>query len=168
MRLLSCLIAILLAAHVCAAELTGVVVGITDGDTITVLDADKKQHKIRLAAIDAPERRQAFGAKSKQNLSDMAFGKDARLECKKKHRERKICKVWVQPSSCPTCGNTLDVGHAQVIAGLAWWYRAYARDQSPDNQGRYESAEDEARLRKWGLWSDPAPVPPWNWRRPKR
>ena len=97
----------------------------------------------------------------------MAFGNDARLECKKTHRGRQICKVWVQPSDCPTCGKTLDAGHAQVIAGLAWWYRAYAKEQFPDDQGRYESAEDEARLRKWGLWRDTEPVPPWEWRRNK-
>ena len=149
-----------------AATLTGRIVGVHDGDTITLLDATKTQHKIRLAGIDAPELRQAFGTRSKQNLSEMAYAKDARLECHKTIRnERKLCKVWVQPSDCPTCGNTLDVGHAQVIAGLAWWYRAYAREQSPDDQGRYESAEDEARLRKCGLWSDQAPVPPWDWRK---
>ena len=55
----------------------------------------------------------------------------------------------------------LDVGHAQVIAGLAWWHRAYPKKQSAEDQGRYESAEDEARLRKWGLWQDKEPVPPW-------
>ena len=149
-----------------AATLTGRIVGVHDGDTITLLDATKTQHKIRLAGIDAPELRQAFGTRSKQNLSEMAYAKDARLECHKTIRnERKLCKVWVQPSDCPTCGNTLDVGHAQVIAGLAWWYRADAKEQSADDQGRYESAEDEARLRKCGLWSDPAPVPPWEWRR---
>ena len=165
MRLLSFLIAILVSGHICAAELTGRVVGVTDGDTITVLDADKTQYKIRLAGIDAPEHNQAFGTRSQKNLSDMAFGKDARLDCKKTHRGRQICKVWVQPSDCPTCGKTLDAGHAQIIAGLAWWYRAYAKEQSTEDQGRYESAEDEARLRKWGLWRDAEPVPPWEWRK---
>jgi endonuclease YncB( thermonuclease family) len=64
MRLLTFLFAALFAGHVCAAELTGRVVGVNDGDTITVLDASNKQHKIRLAGIDAPELKQAFGAKS--------------------------------------------------------------------------------------------------------
>ena len=107
-----------------AAELTGRVVGISDGDTITVLDASNTQHKIRLAGIDAPELKQAFGTRSKQNLSRMTYDMDARLECHKTDRyQREVCKVWVQPSDCPTCGMTLDAGHAQIIAGLAWWYR---------------------------------------------
>jgi len=151
-----------------AETLTGWVVGVHDGDTVTVLDGNHKQHKIHLAGIDAPELKQAFGTRSRQNLSDMAYDKDARLECHKTIRnERKLCKVWVQPSGCPTCGKTLDAGHAQVIAGLAWWYREYAKEQSAEDQGRYESAEDEARLRKWGLWRDTEPVPPWEWRRNK-
>ena len=165
MRLLSFLIAILVSGHVCSAELAGRVVGITDGDSITVLDAEKKQHKIRLAGIDAPERNQPFGVKAKQSLSNMVYGKEVTVEWKKRHRSRLIGKVWVQPSDCTTCGKTLDAGHAQIIAGLAWWYRTYAKAQSAEDQGRYESAEDEARLRKWGLWRDTEPVPPWEWRR---
>ena len=74
-------------------------------------------------------------------------------------------KVWVQPSDCPTCGETLDVCYAQISTGLAWWYRAYAKEQSSEDRGRYESEENDARLRKRGLWADPAPVPPWDWRR---
>ena len=104
-----------------AAELAGRVVGVHDGDTITILDASKKQHKIRLAGIDAPELKQAFGTRSRQKLSDMAYDKDARLECHKTDRyKREVCKVWVQPSDCPTCSKTLDAGLAQIIAGLAW------------------------------------------------
>ena len=166
MRLLYCIFFALISGSVYAAALTGRVVGVHDGDTITVLDATKTQHKIRIAAIDAPERNQAFGTRSKQNLSNMLYDRDARLECHKTDRyQREVCKVWVQPSDCPTCGKTLEAGHAQVIAGLAWWYRAYAKEQSAEDQGRYESAEDEARLRKWGLWRDAEPVPPWERRK---
>jgi endonuclease YncB( thermonuclease family) len=119
---------------------------------MTVLGARKQQHRIRINGIDAPEKRQPFGERSRQNLSKLAFQEDARLECHKTDRYgRKVCKVWVRPSDCPSCGKTLDVGHAQVLAGLAWWYRAYAKEQTADDQGRYESAEREARLRKWGL-----------------
>ena len=145
--------------------LHGRVVAISDGDTLTVL-VEKRQAKVRINGIDAPEKRQAFGERSKQNLSAMAFKKDARLECHKTDRYgRQVCKVWVQPSDCPTCGKTLDVGHAQVIAGMAWWYREYAKEQTAEDRGRYESAENEARLQRWGLWNDPQPVPPWEWRR---
>lgn len=152
-----------------AATLTGRVAGVHDGDTVTVLDDNHKQHKIRLAGIDAPELKQAFGARSKQNLAALVFGRQVIVEWDKRDRYTRIVgKVWVQPSDCPTCGKTLDAGHAQVISGLAWWYRAYAKEQSAEDQGRYESAEDEARLRKWGLWRDAAPLPPWGWRNAKR
>ena len=79
-----------------------------------------------------------------------------------------MCKVWVQPADCPTCGMTLDVGYAQISAGLAWWYRAYAKEQSAEDRGRYESEEDDARLRKRGLWVESTAVPPWEWRLERR
>jgi endonuclease YncB( thermonuclease family) len=155
-----------------AATLEGRVVGVTDGDTITVFDADRRQHKIRLGGIDAPEKAkndkdkgQPFGQRSKENLSRMVFGKNVRVEWRKKHRERLIGKVWVQPSDCPRCGLTLDAGQAQLAAGMAWWYRQYAREQSAEDRARYEFEENEARVRRVGLWQDPEPVPPWEWRR---
>ena len=81
-----------------ADTITGRVVGVADGDTVTVLDADKVQHKIRLAGIDAPEKAQAFGNRSKQNLSDLVFGKDVRVDWDKRDRYGRIVgKVWVQP-----------------------------------------------------------------------
>ena len=142
------------------------VIGIADGDTITVLDANKQQHKIRFNGIDAPERRQSFGTRSTQNLGRYVARKDVRLDCPKVDRYgRKICKVWVQPADCSRCGKTLDVGLAQITDGMAWWYRRYADEQSPEDRGRYESAENEAQLRRWGLWADDNPVPPWEWRR---
>lgn len=72
--------------------------------------------------------------------------------------------MWVQPGDCPRCGKTLDVGLAQISVGLAWWYKRYADEQSAEDRGRYESEEQEARLRKRGLWADAKPVPPWEWR----
>lgn len=142
------------------------VVGVTDGDTITVLDANKQQHKIRFNGIDAPESRQPFGTRSTQNLARYVARKDVRLECSKVDRYgRKVCKVWVQPGDCPRCHKTLDVGLAQITDGMAWWYRRYADEQTSEDRGRYESAENEARLRKRGLWADDNPLPPWEWRR---
>jgi endonuclease YncB( thermonuclease family) len=165
------LIALLAFGIIAAAAevLEGRVIAVADGDTITVLDASNRQHRIRINGIDAPEKRQPFADRSRQNLSRMAFQKNARLECHKTDRYgRKVCKVWVQPTDCPTCGKTLDLGHAQVLAGLAWWYRDYAREQSAEDQGRYESAEDEAQVQRQGLWRDKSPVPPWDWRRKQR
>ncbi len=74
----------------------GRVVGVTDGDTITILDAQRQQHKIRLAGIDAPEKGQPYGQRSKQHLADLAFGKDAKAECYKRDRYgREVCTVYV-------------------------------------------------------------------------
>ncbi len=152
-----------------ADTLNGRVVGVADGDTITVLDADRQQHKIRLQGIDAPERAQPFGQRSKENLSRLVFYKDVRVEWEKRDKYKRIVgKVWVQPTSCPTCAMTLDVGHAQITVGLAWWYRKYAKEQSPQDRGAYEFSEQEARAKRAGLWADGHPVPPWDWRKGER
>jgi endonuclease YncB( thermonuclease family) len=155
--ILSLAIGITHAAGVWVIE--GRVVGISDGDTITVLDSEKKQHKVRLNGIDAPEKAQAFGERARQGLAQMVHGKDARVECHKKDRfGREVCKVWVQPLDCPRCGKTLDVGLAQISVGLAWWFSRYAAEQSAEDRGRYKSEEEEARLRRRGLWADPCPI----------
>ena len=134
-----------------AAELHGRIVRVADGDTVTILDAAKRQHRIRIVGIDAPERRQAFGDRSRQRLRELAHGADARADCPKTDLYgRLVCTVWIQPPDCPRCGQTLDIGHAQVLAGLAWWFRRYAAEQTPDQRGRYESAEREARVRRMG------------------
>jgi len=157
---------LLLACSVQAETLTGRVVGVADGDTITVLDAGKRQHKIRLQGIDAPEKAQPFGQRSKENLSRLVFGKDVRVDWDKRDRYGRIVgKVWVQPESCPICPMTLDAGHAQITVGLAWWYRKYANEQLPQDSGAYEFSEQDARAKRAGLWSDPDPIPPWEWRR---
>ena len=151
---------------VVADTLNGRVVAVADGDTLTILDAERQQHKIRLGGIDAPEKAQPFGQRSKENLSRLVFNKDVRVEWDKRDKYKRIVgKVWVQPESCPACPMTLDAGHAQITVGLAWWYRKYAREQSPHDQGAYEYSEREARARRVGLWSNPDPVPPWEWRR---
>ncbi len=155
-----------LALPVAASTIEGRVVGVADGDTITILTLEKQQHRIRISGIDAPEKAQPFGNRSKQNMERLAKGKEALADCPKTDRYgRNVCKVWVQPADCPSCGLTLDVGYAQISAGLAWWYRAYAKEQSAEDRGRYESEENEARLRKRGLWADDSPMPPWEWRR---
>ena len=152
-----------------AETLTGMVVGVADGDTITVLDANREQHKIRVAGIDAPEKAQPFGQRSKESLSAMVFGKEVDVQWNKRDRYQRIVgKVWVQPVSCPTCPKTLDAGLAQLTLGLAWWYQKYAKEQSPEDAGRYEFAEQEARAKRAGLWADGQPIPPWDWRKEAR
>ncbi len=137
-----------------AEALTGRVVAITDGDTIRLLDASNTQHKIRLAGIDAPEKGQPFGNVSRQHLASLAHGKP---DCNKVDRyKRLVCTVYVDGQ---------DVGLAQLDAGLAWWYRAYANEQPPQERLTYEMAEDKAAADRLGLWRDRNPVPPWEWRR---
>lgn len=141
----------------CAQSIPVRVVGISDGDTLTALTADKQQIKVRLAGIDTPERGQPFGKAAKQALSDLAFGRDVVLEAEKEDRYgRTVAKVLVDGR---------DVNLELVTQGYAWWYRKYAAEQSPSDQVLYENAETQARAAGRGLWADPAPVPPWEWRR---
>jgi endonuclease YncB( thermonuclease family) len=161
--------ALLLAATTVYADISGRVVAVTDGDTIKVLDANNTEHKVRLTGIDVPERGQPFGTASTKNLNRMVAGKQVRVESDKSDRYgRLLGKVWVQPSDCPTCGKTLDANHAQLLSGMAWWYRYYKEQQSAEDRGRYESAEDEAKTRGLGLWVDPHPIEPYDWRMGKR
>lgn len=143
-------------------------VGVTDGDTITARCGEPgayEQVQVRIQGIDAPERKQPFGSLARQVLSTMVFQQWADLRCGKTDRyQRKVCSVWVAPTSVPEGPRTLDAGLAMVSTGMAWWYRAYAREQTSQERGQYEFAEDEARARKVGIWSEAAPVPPWKWR----
>ena len=158
-----------LSAHAATQSFDGRVVGVADGDTVTVLDSNNIQHKIRVAGIDAPEKGQPFGERSKQSLSRAVLGKDVRIEWDKQDRYgRMVGKVWVTPPevTCkqPPCPKTLDAGLAQLTVGLAWHFKKYADEQSEEDRLRYTFAEDEARARKAGLWSAPNPIPPWEWR----
>lgn len=158
------------AGAVWADTVTGRVVAVTDGDTIKVLDSDKRQHTIRVAGIDAPEKKQPFGQRSKENLSRLVFGKEVDVQWSKHDRYQRIVgKVMVAEPGCqrPGCSKTLDAGLGQVTAGFAWWYRKYAREQATEDAARYESAEADARTRRLGLWSDAEPMPPWDWRKGK-
>jgi endonuclease YncB( thermonuclease family) len=160
-RVASCLGLVLLIAFSANAEtLTGLAVGVADGDTITVLDGQKQQHKIRVAGIDAPEKKQAFGARSKQGLSDLVYGKSVAVEWEKRDRYGRIVgKVMV---------DKLDAGLAQITSGLAWHYKQYEKEQSAEDRERYAYAEVKARAQRAGLWQDRHPVPPWEYRHVKR
>jgi endonuclease YncB( thermonuclease family) len=171
MRVLLAALLLAVAGATPAAELEGKVVGVSDGDTVTVLDASRTQHKIRLAGIDAPEKGQAFGQRAKESLSSLVFARTVRIEWTKEDRYgRKVAKVLVAEAGCTTasCPKTLDAGLAQLTTGMAWWYRKYANEQSAEDRGRYESAETEAKARRAGLWRDADPVAPWDWRRSRR
>ncbi len=148
----------LLTSSLIYAELIqGRIVGVADGDTVTILDAEKKQHKIRLGGIDAPESSQAFGQSSKKNLSDMVFNRQVGADCvKRDNYGRLVCKILVD-------GN--DANLEQVRSGLAWHYKQYQGDQPLADRAVYAEAESAARILRIGLWSDANATPPWDYRR---
>jgi endonuclease YncB( thermonuclease family) len=130
------------------------VVSVRDGDTLTVL-IDRQQVRVRLTEIDAPELGQPFGKRSRQSLSELCFGKTAELEVRDADRYgRTLARV--------TCAGT-DANAEQVRRGYAWTYTRYAGPDSP-----LHALQEEARAARRGLWKDPVPVPPWNWRRGAR
>ncbi len=139
-----------------AEALTGKVVGVHDGDTITVLTSEKKSFKIRLAEIDTPESSQPYGSRAKQELSDLVFGKDVTIIVRDTDRYGRIVGRVLT--------GFLDVNAEMIKRGAAWIYREYARDEV------LFYLEDKARASKVGLWALPEAerIPPWEWRRQKR
>jgi endonuclease YncB( thermonuclease family) len=159
-RILLLVATLLLAIPSFAETLQGRVVGISDGDTVTVLDVSNKQWKIRLMGIDAPEKKQAFGNKSKENLSDLVFNKQVTVEYYKKDKYgRTVGKISV---------DGIDANLEQVKAGLAWHYKKYQKEQSVDDRSLYSQAEEQARVEKRGLWVDKEPTTPWEWRKSQK
>lgn len=133
------------------------VIGITDGDTVTVLEADGRQDTIRLAGIDAPEHDQAFGAESTRHLAALLAGQTVALECGgERSYGRLVCKILL-PDGGDAC---LD----QIRAGLAWHYKQFQDEQSPADRAAYAAAECAAMKTQIGLWSDPRPVQPQDFR----
>lgn len=153
--------ALLLPLQAHSDTLQGHVVGVTDGDTITLLDASKTQYKIRVAGIDAPEKKQPFGQRSKESLSDLAFDKDIIVEWSKKDRYGRVIGKLINRQG-------RDLNLEQVKSGMAWHYKKYEKEQSPEDRKLYAAAEDAAKGKRVGLWSDPNPVPPWEYRKEKR
>jgi endonuclease YncB( thermonuclease family) len=150
--LLLCLF-LLIASPATAETLAGKVVGVHDGDTLTLLDDSKRQVKIRLAEIDAPESRQPYGSRSKQELSGLAFGKSAAVQVQDIDRYgRTVGRVTV---------DGVDVNAEMVRRGAAWVYRKYAKRQF------LFTIEQQARDAKAGLWALPEAdrMPPWEWRK---
>lgn len=131
------------------------IVGISDGDTLTArCDDIQEQIKVRLAEIDAPEKNQAFGMKSKQSLSAICFQHRAELHVFNHDRYgRTVARV-----KC----DDVDANAEQVRLGMAWVYDKYAKDHS------LYRFQDKARATHQGLWTDPTPIPPWEFRKKAR
>jgi len=135
-----------------AADFTGRVVSVLDGDTIEILHTTRAE-RIRLNGIDCPERGQAYGNRAKQAASALVFGKDVTLQTYGKDKYgRTIADVHLPDGT--------NVNHQLVKEGWCWWYRKYA----PGNVV-LEELEQRARGAGLGLWADAHPVPPWEWRK---
>jgi endonuclease YncB( thermonuclease family) len=142
-----------------ASQLVGRVIGITDGDTITVLDSEKREHKIRLMGIDAPEKKQSYGNESKKALSNYIFQKEVIVEYKKEDRyKRKVGKVILDKQ---------DICLQMVKDGMAWHYKDYEKEQSKTDRELYSEAEDKAQKEKIGLWQSTHNVKPSEFRNAK-
>jgi endonuclease YncB( thermonuclease family) len=145
-----------LASPALAEELRGRVVGITDGDTLTLLTPERREVKIRLAEIDTPESAQPYGTRARQALSDLAFSQDVRVQVQDIDRYgRTVGRIYA---------GRVDVNAEMVRRGAAWVYRRYSRDPS------LLVLEDEARQVRRGIWALPESqrTPPWEWRRERR
>lgn len=134
-----------------AEAMIGEVIGITDGDTLTIL-VDRKPVKVRLSEIDAPESKQDFGTRSRQSLAAICHRKPARVAWKSRDRYGRVIGQ-IQ------CAGT-DANAHQVSSGMAWVFDRYS---TPDSA--LYKLQDDARQAKRGLWADANPIPPWEWRR---
>jgi endonuclease YncB( thermonuclease family) len=148
-----------LVAPAQADVLTGRVVHVADGDTLTVLDATNTQQRIRLAGIDAPEKGQAFGDASRKYLAGLVAGQRINVEWHKHDRFGRIVGKVLRDGT--------DVCLEQVRAGMAWHFKKYQHEQTPEDRGVYAETEDRARAGKAGLWRDSRPLPPWEFRKQK-
>jgi endonuclease YncB( thermonuclease family) len=152
-----CLFLFSITAH--ADQIQGVVVGVADGDSITVLDNQNLEHKIRMMGIDAPEKGQPFADASKKSLSDLVYGKPVVVDFNKRDRYRRVIGKVTQ--------NGEDVNLEQMKRGMAWHYKQYQNEQELDDRSLYAQEEYLAKTDRRGLWADVEPVAPWDYRKQK-
>lgn len=154
MKIFSIFLIVFTSLNLLSAEIRGLVVGVSDGDTITVLDdMDKGRFRIRLYGIDAPEKKQDFGQKAKQYLSSRLFRKAVVIRYKEIDRYGRIVgKVYL---------GHIEINLEILQNGYAWHYKNY------DNSEEYSQAELNAKRKGIGLWSMKNPIPPWTFRKKK-
>ncbi|MEN9418854.1 MAG: hypothetical protein RI988_2474 [Pseudomonadota bacterium] len=139
-----------------AAEATGRVIGVIDGDTIDVLTAKFETLRVRLSGIDAPELGQAFGRNAKAALSSLAFTRQVTIEWHKRDRHgRLVGKVTLEGR---------DIALEMLTLGMAWHYTRFESEQPAADRREYADAQTRARVARRGLWADTAPLPPWEYR----
>ena len=144
----------LVVARVIAADFSGQVVSVLDGDTLEVLH-NSRPERLRLSGIDCPEKGQAFGKRAKHAASELTFGREVTLQTFGKDKYGRTIADVLLPDGT-------NVNQELVKQGWCWWYRKYAPGDTV-----LEGLEMEAREAKKGLWIDPQPVPPWEWRKRK-
>ena len=160
MKKLICILLLLLSPLSFAEELTGKVIKVSDGDTITVLDSNNQKYKVRLQGIDAPETQQAFGETSRQSLASLVYDKEVIILWDKRDKYARILgKVIVDGR---------DANYEQLKKGLAWYYKQYENDLSDEDKERYSEAEAWARNYTEGLWTDSKSIPPWEFRHKRK
>jgi endonuclease YncB( thermonuclease family) len=137
----------------------GRITGIVDGDTINMRILGKQQIRVRIAFIDAPEKGQAFGQRAKQAMSELLFGKDVELQA------HTIDRYWRLVARVLVDGQ--DAGLELLKQGLCWVYDKYVGEAAAEIQTGYRDAQQRAQAERAGLWQDPDPVPPWEWRKEK-
>lgn len=141
--------------------LVGRVVAVSDGDTITLLVDGHEQHKVRIGGIDAPEKAQPYGQRSKQSLSDLVMHQNVVADAHKRDRYGR----WV----ATVRSGATDAGLHQIQRGMAWHYKAYEKEQALSERLAYAAAQEVARSQRAGLWASPEPpVPPWDYRKARR
>jgi len=127
------------------------VVAVYDGDTVTCLDENNQQQKIRLAEIDAPEAKQDFGKVSRDALASMVFGRTIHVVDSGRDRYgRWIGRLYV---------DGIDVNRQMIASGMAWHYADYSKDKS------LAAVQAQAQSQRLGIWSQPNPIPPWEYRK---
>lgn len=156
-RLLSASLILLFSIATHAEELTGRVVDVASGDSITIVDSASMEYKVRLSGIDAPEKQQPFGAESRKSLADLVYGKEVTIYwIKRDYHKRVVGKVML---------NKLDVNLEQIKRGMAWVFKHFMDDPYSQDQADYADAQEVAEDRHLGLWSQRDPIPPWEFRR---
>ena len=152
LRSCAVLLSTLFVLYAVNVMVTGTIIGVSDGDTVTLLTKDNKQIKIRLHGIDCPEKNQAFGMKAKQFTSNLVFNQEVSLEIFSKDQYGRTVGEIFLPD-----GRSLN--KELVRAGYAWQYQQFSKDP------KLKVLEIDAKKEKRGLWADPNPIPPWEFRR---
>lgn len=137
------------------------VVGISDGDTFTA-KCPTGQTRVRFQGIDAPESKQPYSNYSRQYLAQLIFRQNVRIVQTKntKSYDRIVANVYDSAGT--------DIGLKMISAGLAWHYKAFAKEQSTTDRLKYSNAESQAKKSKLGFWIEPNPIPPWEFRAEKK